>query len=327
MHIPDGYLSPETTVPAFIVMSGVWFVAYQQLKKNLAFIQIPSIALCASFSFILMMFNIPVLGGSSVHAVGAVLVAILLGPWAAVLVLSIVVCIQALIFGDGGIMAMGINCLNMAVIMPFCGAFIYQRLIKMELKNIYAGAVAAYIGVNIAALATAIEMGIQPIFFKTITGEPLYGFYDLSITIPAVMFSHLLVAGPIEAIVTGLTLKYLAKFAPDLLRVSSTSRYQNIVVVLIVLALLSPLGLLTEGTAFGEWSSEEIQAMIGFVPHGIIQGETFWHAILPDYSLGVSHSFASQSMWYIISAFCGIFIVASITLVSGKIITKFRHHD
>ncbi|MGE5708452.1 MAG: energy-coupling factor ABC transporter permease, partial [Bacteroidota bacterium] len=121
MHIPDGYLSPQTTLPTFALMASFWGVGLRRLRSSLRLRQIPLLALGAAFSFVLMMFNIPIPGGTTGHAVGGVLVAILLGPWAASIAVSLALIVQALLFGDGGITAIGANCLTMGVVMPFVG--------------------------------------------------------------------------------------------------------------------------------------------------------------------------------------------------------------
>ena len=89
MHIPDGYLGPQTCLPLFGVMAGFWSVALNKVKRTLRLKQAPLLAFGAAFSFVIMMFNVPVPGGSSGHAVGAVLVAVLLGPWAACVAVSL----------------------------------------------------------------------------------------------------------------------------------------------------------------------------------------------------------------------------------------------
>ena len=128
MHIPDGYLGPQTYVPAFAVMAAFWSAGIARLKKTLRLKQVPLLALGAAFSFVIMMFNVPIPGGTTGHAVGAVLVAILFGPWAAMIVVSLALIVQALLFGDGGITAIGANCFNMAVVCPFVGWWIYRLI-------------------------------------------------------------------------------------------------------------------------------------------------------------------------------------------------------
>lgn len=329
MHIPDGYLSPQTTIPAFAVMGIVWYLALSKLK-NINQLQTPFIALCAAFSFVIMMFNVPITGGSSAHAVGGVLVAILVGPWAAVIVLSTTLAIQAFLFGDGGILSLGVNCLNMAFIMPFAGYIVYsiiknnQQSISSK-RNLCAVFLASFVGVNCAAFAAALEMGIQPLLFKTATGVPLYGFYGLNITIPAMMVSHLLVVGPLEGVISLITMSYVSKFAPQIVSthlVANKPQYSRLVVGIVVLVLLTPLGLLASGTAFGEWSNEEVKGLIGYVPDGLQTGSNLWHAIMPDYSFHIFENNHLQPFSYIISAFIGVVAVSILILISARITSK-----
>src|SRR4030043_516469 len=129
MHIPDGYLGPQTYLPLYGVSIGLWAIAQKKLKKQLSLKHVPSLAMAAAFSFLIMMFNVPIPGGTTGHAVGAGIIAILLGPWTAVIAVSVSLIIQAIVFGDGGITAIGANCFNMAVVMPFVSYWIF-RLIK-----------------------------------------------------------------------------------------------------------------------------------------------------------------------------------------------------
>lgn len=151
MHIPDGYISPQTALVCYAAMVPIWSTAAKKAKKTLKRKQVPLLAICAAFSFTIMMFNLPIPGGSSAHAVGAVLIAILLGPWAACIAVTMALVIQALFFGDGGIWAIAANCLNMAFIMPFTGYAIY-KLIAGKTPNLkretIAAAVAGYVGLN-----------------------------------------------------------------------------------------------------------------------------------------------------------------------------------
>src|SRR3989337_3532719 len=126
MHIPDGYLSPKTCGVLYAAMVPIWYLAARKLQKTLHTNQIPLLALGAAFTFVIMMFNIPIPGGSTGHMVGGAVVACVLGPWAAVISLSLALTIQALLFGDGGITTLGANCFNMAFIMPFTGYYIYH---------------------------------------------------------------------------------------------------------------------------------------------------------------------------------------------------------
>ena len=115
MHIPDGYLSPETAAVMYAATIPFWYRASQKIQALLRGRAVPLLALFSAFSFLIMMLNIPVPGGTTAHAVGTVLAAIVLGPWAALLTTSIALVIQAFFFGDGGVLTLGANCFNMGV--------------------------------------------------------------------------------------------------------------------------------------------------------------------------------------------------------------------
>jgi cobalt/nickel transport system permease protein len=109
-------------------MAPLWFAASRIVKKTLKARQVPYMAFGASFVFVIMMFNIPIPCGSTGHAVGGTLVAVLLGPWAAMIAITVALVVQALLFGDGGITAIGANCFNMAFILPFTGYYVYKMI-------------------------------------------------------------------------------------------------------------------------------------------------------------------------------------------------------
>jgi len=222
MHIPDGYLGPATSVATYGVMLPIWLAASKIVKKTLKARQVPLLAIGAAFSFVIMMFNIPIPGGTTGHAVGAVLIAILLGPWAGCIAVTVALVVQALLFGDGGITAIGANCFNMAFIEVFSGYYIYKIISARSKVNstrrIVAAGIAGYIGLNIAALTTAILFGIQPLIYKTVNGQTLYCPYGLNVAIPVMLGEHLLIFGWVEAIITALVVKYLQKQDPALLR-------------------------------------------------------------------------------------------------------------
>lgn len=227
MHIPDGYLGPATYGTMYAAMVPFWAVAARKLGKTLKAKQAPYLAMAAAFSFVVMMFNIPIFGGTTGHATGAALIAILLGPWAALISVSVALIIQALLFGDGGITAIGANCFNMAVVGVFTGWGVY-RLISghsdiTSRRRVVAGAVAGYVSLNAAALVTAVEFGLQPILAKSPAGQPLFCPFPLSVTIPAMMAGHLLF-GFIEALVTALVIQYFQKNNPEMLKNASETR-------------------------------------------------------------------------------------------------------
>jgi cobalt/nickel transport system permease protein len=221
MHIPDGYLGPATCGVFYAVMLPIWSVASKIVKKTLKAKQVPLLAIGAAFSFVIMMFNVPIPGGTTGHAVGGVLVAILLGPWAACIAITVALVVQALLFGDGGITAIGANCFNMAFVLPFTGYCVYKAVSykapKGSKRRIFAAGVAGYIGINMAGLLAGVEFGLQPLFHHAANGQSLYCPYGLNVAVPVMLGEHLLVFGWVEAIVTALVIKYLEKQSPELL--------------------------------------------------------------------------------------------------------------
>ena len=221
MHIPDGYLGPATCGFFYAVMLPIWTAASRIVKNTLKAKQVPMLAIGAAFSFVIMMFNVPIPGGSTGHAVGGVLVAILLGPWAACIAITVALVVQALLFGDGGITAIGANCFNMAFVLPFVGYYTY-RLISAGTqigsnRRVIAAGIGAYLGINVAALCAGIEFGLQPLLFHTANGQALYCPYGLNVAVPAMLGEHMLVFGWVEVIVTALVVKYLQKQSPELI--------------------------------------------------------------------------------------------------------------
>ena len=307
MHIPDNYLSPASCAVLAVAAAPVVGLSITKVKaqlkenKELA----PMLGIAASLSFLLMIFNVPIPGGTTAHAVGGVLLSILIGPYAASLALTVALLLQALLFGDGGILALGANIFNMAIAMPFVGYAVYHFFRKQNHET--AGVlVGSYVGINVAAFLTAIELGIQPII-ATQGGEPLYNPYGLAVTIPAMMVTHLTIAGAVEVFFTYVIYRFVKQVAPQELytptSVNTTSFVKKIRYILIALVVLSPLGLLAEGTAFGEWSADELAEMMNNVPAGIENGFSF-EALFSDYTIPGTNI----AVGYILSAITALLI-------------------
>ncbi|MCB2294457.1 cobalt transporter CbiM [Clostridium algoriphilum] len=313
MHIPDNYLSPTTCLVMGAVMVPIWGTAVRKVKKELTNKKIPLMGIGAAFSFMVMMFNIPLPGGTTGHAVGATLVALLLGPWAACISVTIALLVQAVIFGDGGILAFGANCFNMAFIAPFIGYYIFT-LIKGRIKTVKGTYIAifisSYLALNAAALFAAMEFGIQPLLFTDAQGMPLYSPYPLSISIPAMVIPHLAIIGVLEGIVTAGVYVFVKKVSPGIIYKDLEIKTKPIYGLLIAMVCISPLGLLATGTAWGEWGRNEINSVLtngnqlGYIPKGMQQGFSF-RTLMPDYSVnGIS-----EMMGYILSAVGGVAII------------------
>jgi len=323
MHIPDNYLSPSTCAVMGAAMVPVWTVAVKKVKTEMSRVKVPMLGIGAAFSFLLMMFNIPLPGGTTGHAIGGTLLAILLGPYAACISVTVALLIQALLFGDGGILAFGANCFNMAFVLPFLGYFIYKFIkdrVKTE-KGEYAGIIlGSYFGINAAALCTAIEFGIQPLLFKNAAGQPLYCPYPLSVSVPTMTIPHLLVAGVVEVIFTVAVIAFIKKVSPGTIYQSSKQKIKAVYGLIVALICLTPLGLLAAGTAWGEWGGEEIKNVVsggntlGFIPEGMKNGFNF-KSIMPDYTV----SGLPETAAYVLSAVAGVAILLILFKIIGSL--------
>jgi len=344
MHIPDGYLGPQTYGTAYAVMVPIWTWASRRVSRTLKMRQVPVLAMGAAFCFLVMMFNVPIPGGTTGHAVGSVLVAILLGPWAAVLAVSLVLLVQALLFGDGGITSYAANCLNMAVIMPFAGWWVF-RLVGAgappgSKRRWLAAAVGGYVGLNAAALSASLMLGLQPLIAHDAAGRPLYAPFGLSVTVPVMMAEHLLLFGVVEALITASVLAFLERTEPLLAASSAppspplSMGRKRLWAGLALLAFLTPLGillpwLLGSGGAWGEWGAEELKAMTGWVPAGLAKLSELWHAPAPDYGPpgGEGLPILVQSVWYILSALTGSALVAGLVLLVRRWLWGRKQND
>lgn len=336
MHIPDGYLSPITSIILFGLVFPFWVRGIQRLREKLNAKTAPLVALFAAFSFVIMMFNIPLPGGTTGHAVGGALAAIILGPEIATIAISVALIIQAIFFGDGGILAIGANCFNMAVVLPYVTYFIYQAIVKNapadSKKRIWASAIGAYVGLTVAAFFAAVEFGIQPALFHTADGTPLYAPYPLSVSIPAMVIPHMLVASVIEAVVTAAVVAYLIKANQSALNLAqshslapetgSFSKWRGLWIGLAVLVIASPLGLLAPGTAWGEWGAAELIALgLPAIPTGLAKLSNLWSAPLPDYEVS---ALGNANLAYIFSAIVGIFITIVVVWLFTLLVTRAK---
>ncbi len=336
MHIPDGYLSPQTYLPLWAAMVPVWAVAARKTQRSLRTRHVPLLALGAAFSFVIMMFNIPVPGGTSGHATGGALVAILLGPWAACVAVSLALAIQAFLFGDGGITALGANCFTMAVIMPFVGSYTYRFITgKAQLaspRRVVAGFVAGYLALNAAALYAALLFGLQPLIASAPDGRPLYAPFPAAVALPAMAVPHVFVFGLVEGMVTALIIKYLQRSEASLLAVPGGTAdecrsFRRLWWGVGVLALLTPIGLalpllFNAGGAWGEWRPAEVAARIGFVPEGMGRLATVWQAPFGDYSLaGMERGGLSAALVYAICAVLGVIVAVFLVAAVRRFLT------
>jgi len=220
LHIPDGYLAPAVSLALAMPTVPVWGLASRKVKRVLNNRTVPLLAIFSALSFTIMMFNVPVPGGTTAHGVGGTLIAVVLGPSAAVIAVSTALILQALFFGDGGVLAIFANCLNMGIILPFVGYGTYRALAArspmLSTRRALAAGVGAYVGITVAALGVGIELGIEPALFSS-NGHALYSPYGLSEAVPAMLAAHAFGASIVEGLITGLGVAYLQRRHPEYL--------------------------------------------------------------------------------------------------------------
>ena len=312
MHIPENYLSPSTCAVFDVAMVPLWGYAAKKVRETVPREKMPLVGIAAAFCFLSMMFNIPLPGGTTGHAVCGTLIAILFGPWTACLAVSVALIIQAVFFGDGGILAIGANCFNMAFVLPMVGYAVYKLIsdrIEGRKGELIGAGVGSYLGLNVAALLAAIEFGIQPMLFTDAAGAALYCPYPLSVSIPAMMLGHLTVAGLAEAGFTVGILAFLRSTAPSfgIETVEQGGKAASAIGLVVALIAACPLGLLATGDAWGEWGLEDLAEMVGYEPAGLATGWE-WSSFMPDYSVGALPEVAG----YIVSAIIGVALLVII---------------
>ena len=350
MHIPDGYLSPSTCAGLFGAAVPFWMVALNRVKKMLNTRMIPLLSVFAAFSFVIMMFNLPLPGGTTGHAVGMGVASIVLGPWASMVAISVALSIQAIFFGDGGITAIGANCFNMAIVGSLAAYVTYGAIARGAAigsrRRVIAAGVAGYIAINVAALCAAIEFGIQPVLFHDASGAPLYAPYGLGVSIPAMMVGHLSFAGLAELVISSGIVAWLQRADPALLRLTAPDALDvddpalpatdralwpaawKLWLGLGILLILTPLGILAVGSAWGEWSAgafkdPQVRSQIAAAsqshappaqtPRGLERLSSLWAAPLPRYA---PTFIRSASFGYFVSAMLGVGLIILLGLLS-----------
>lgn len=323
MHIPDGFLSPQTCAVTWALSAPVWYVAWTHIKSRFDSTTAAHIGLAAAFVFLLQMINVPIPGGTSGHATGAALVTIALGPAAGILAVSLALLLQAVVFGDGGIWAFGANVLSMAIVQSIAAWAIWRLIVKdpanTKLRSIGIF-LAAWAAVVCGGLTTGIMLGAQPAFFTGPEG-PLYFPLGFSVSIPAMVISHILI-GIIEAAITLGAIHLLARlpeFQP--FRPLPMPALKRLYAAVTVMIFLVPAGIFLpmlagSGAPWGEWSPQEAAEIAGqtSVPAGMIKYSDTYAAPIPDYAFTSPETVASESIQYIGSALLGVLLVILLML-------------
>jgi len=234
LHIPDGFLSLTVSLICWALTAVTISVAVSRTNKSLGEKQVPLMGVMAAFIFAAQMINFPVAGGTSGHLLGGALAAIMLGPWASMLVMTAVIAVQALLFQDGGLLVMGANILNMGLVTVAIGYGLYRGVAggNRTLKLAVAG-IAAWLSVMAGALFTSFQLWLS-------------GTSQLQVVIPAMLIVHALI-GLGESVITVAALSFVLQTRPDLLGENSDSAKGSRgwiiagIAVSLIVVLLSPL--------------------------------------------------------------------------------------
>ena len=298
LHIPDGFLSVIVSAVCWVITIITLAFAISKTNQALGEKQVPLMGVMAAFIFAAQMINFPVLGGTSGHLLGGALAAIVLGPWAAMLVMTAVVAVQGLLFQDGGLLVMGANILNMGLVTAVIGYGLYRSAANQS-KNVklsVAGA-AAWLSVMAGALLTSFQLWLS-------------GTSQLQVVIPAMLGVHALI-GVGEALITVSALAFILRTRPDLLGEGSESakgsRGWVLTGALISLAvvLISPLA------SSDPDGLERVAINMGFIDTGLSAP----YSIIPDYTLPFLGETALST---IAAGIIGVFVVGAIIMLVGR---------
>jgi len=302
LHIPDGFLSTPVAIAGWVLAVLIIGFALRQTRDQLGERQIPLLGIMAAFIFAAQAINFPVAGGTSGHLLGGALAAIVLGPWAAVLVMTAVIGLQGLIFQDGGLLAMGWNMINMGVLTAFTGYLIYSLIKRVMGQSstalLIAGVVGAWLSVEVGAIATALQLAVS-------------GTSPLNISLPAMVGVHALI-GIGEALITVGALTLIRSTRSDLLE-NGKKAGGAVSAAWVTGGLL--IALVVAGFSFAASSSpdglERVAGDQGFLARAMDP----FYTILPDYTIPF---IANETLSGILAVVLGTLLVFGIAILVGR---------
>ena len=302
LHIPDGFLNLVVSLTCWVITVLVLSVAVSRTNKSLGEKQVPLMGIMAAFIFAAQMINFPVAGGTSGHLLGGALAAIVLGPWAGMLVMAAVIAVQGLLFQDGGLLVMGANILNMGLLTAAIGYGLY-RLVVNSSKTVKLAVigVAAWLSVMAGALATSLQLWLS-------------GTSYLQTVVIAMMSVHALI-GLGEALITVAAVSFILRTRPDLLGEESASAQGGRgwmvagIVIALVVVLFSPLA------SSNPDGLERVAMDMGFIE----AGQSAPYEIIPDYTL----PFLGETPVSTIAAGAiGVLVVLGLSILAGRSLVK-----
>ena len=302
LHAPDGFFSLPVAIAGYVVVALVIAFAARQTNRELSERMVPMMGVMGAFIFAAQMINFPVAGGTSGHLVGGALTAIILGPWAAILVMTAVVGLQALLFQDGGLVVLGINLFNMSIISVLAGYGVYRAvgLVGLSSKTTLTvgGFAGAWVSVMVAAVFAAFQLALS-------------GTSPLQLALPALAGVHALI-GIGEGLITVFALSFILVARPQLLRLRSAEDVEPapvgrqgiglgrvLVVGYIIAIAVTLLAPLASGSPDG---LERVAEDRGFIETALDAP----YSIIPDYTLpGIEN----EAVATILAGFVGVTIM------------------
>jgi cobalt/nickel transport system permease protein len=302
LHIPDGFLSLVISLFFWVITIIMVGIAISKTNKSIGEKQVPLMGIMAAFIFAAQMLNFPVAGGTSGHFLGGALAAIVLGPWAGILVMTAVIALQALLFQDGGLLVMGANIFNMGLLTTMIGFGLYRSVMgRNKRTRLVVTGVAAWLAVVVSALVTALQLWLS-------------GTTRLQIVVPAMLGVHVLI-GLGEALITVAALSFIEQMRPDLLEEKETATkggrgwiYAGVIISLLAV-LLSPFA------SADPDGLERVAKDIGFLS----QGQSSPFQILPGYTIPF---LGDTGLSTIISGTVGALVALGLVILAGNLLRK-----
>ena len=316
LHAPDGFFSLPVAIAGYVVVALVIAFAARQTNRELSERMVPMMGVMGAFIFAAQMINFPVAGGTSGHLVGGALAAIILGPWAAILVMTAVVGLQALLFQDGGLVVLGINLFNMSIVSVLAGYGVYRAVgffgLPSKTTLTVGGFAGAWVSVMVAAVFAAFQLALS-------------GTSPLQLALPALAGVHALI-GIGEGLITVFALSFILVARPQLLRLRTAEEDAEpapvgrrgiglgrvLIVGYIIAIAVTLLAPLASGSPDG---LERVAEDRGFIETALDAP----YSIIPDYTLpGIEN----EAVATILAGFVGVTIMY--LLVAGFAFLVYR---
>jgi cobalt/nickel transport system permease protein len=302
LHIPDGFLSLVIALVFWGITILTVGIAISKTNKSLGEKQVPLMGIMAAFIFAAQMLNFPVAGGTSGHFLGGALAAMVLGPWAGILVMTAVIALQALLFQDGGLLVMGANIFNMGLLTAMIGFGLYRSVLgRGKGVRLTVVGVAAWLAVVASALLATLQLWLS-------------GTSRLEIVVPAMLGVHALI-GLGEAVITVAALAFIERTRPDLLDKKAVAAkggrgwvYAGVLISLLAV-FLSPLA------SADPDGLERVATDMGFLQ----SGQSAPYQILPDYTVPFLGETALST---VVAGVVGALVLLGLMIVIGQTLRR-----